>query len=263
MNRLQSPAGRAAVLRDAQPHRAIDPAKVIRTIPTPIPSTRSAGVRAQRRHAEISGRNRTHYCGAYWGWGFHEDGVVSALGWPSASGRGCERQRDLRGHDPPPPPRGPRPARVPPPAGARLHRPRRAARPARRAPAQAPSRARALPPARLPRDPQVPLRRSGPRRRARPDREPPGWPDPAAYPSALLRALLQPGELLLLLRRRTARRAMRPRRGHQHALGRAPRLRAGRRRHSAPRRAPQHRASATRRCMSRRSWGWTTLRART
>ena len=22
---------------------------------------------------------RTHYCGAYWGWGFHEDGVVSAL----------------------------------------------------------------------------------------------------------------------------------------------------------------------------------------
>ncbi len=21
---------------------------------------------------------RTHYCGAYWGWGFHEDGVVSA-----------------------------------------------------------------------------------------------------------------------------------------------------------------------------------------
>ena len=38
-----------------------------------------AGVRAQARHAEISGRNRTHYCGAYWGHGFHEDGVSSAL----------------------------------------------------------------------------------------------------------------------------------------------------------------------------------------
>ncbi|HWR90285.1 MAG TPA: FAD-dependent oxidoreductase [Dissulfurispiraceae bacterium] len=35
--------------------------------------------RAQRRHGEISGRNRTHYCGAYWGYGFHEDGVNSAL----------------------------------------------------------------------------------------------------------------------------------------------------------------------------------------
>jgi predicted NAD/FAD-binding protein len=36
-------------------------------------------VAAQQRHAEISGVNRTHYCGAYWGYGFHEDGVNSAL----------------------------------------------------------------------------------------------------------------------------------------------------------------------------------------
>ena len=34
---------------------------------------------AQKRHKEISGVNRTHYCGAYWGYGFHEDGVSSAL----------------------------------------------------------------------------------------------------------------------------------------------------------------------------------------
>lgn len=34
---------------------------------------------AQKRHSEISGINRTHYCGAYWGYGFHEDGVNSAL----------------------------------------------------------------------------------------------------------------------------------------------------------------------------------------
>jgi predicted NAD/FAD-binding protein len=38
-----------------------------------------AGVRAQGRHREISGVNRTSYCGAYWRNGFHEDGVVSAL----------------------------------------------------------------------------------------------------------------------------------------------------------------------------------------
>lgn len=34
---------------------------------------------AQKRHGEISGVNRTHYCGAYWGYGFHEDGVNSGL----------------------------------------------------------------------------------------------------------------------------------------------------------------------------------------
>ena len=37
------------------------------------------GIAAQRRHAEISGIARTHYCGAYWGYGFHEDGLNSAL----------------------------------------------------------------------------------------------------------------------------------------------------------------------------------------
>lgn len=34
---------------------------------------------AQARHGEISGVQRTHFCGAYWGYGFHEDGVNSAL----------------------------------------------------------------------------------------------------------------------------------------------------------------------------------------
>ena len=37
------------------------------------------GLRAQSRREEISGRNRTSYCGAYWGYGFHEDGVKSAI----------------------------------------------------------------------------------------------------------------------------------------------------------------------------------------
>ena len=35
--------------------------------------------KAQDSHEVISGRNRTHYCGAYWGYGFHEDGVRSGL----------------------------------------------------------------------------------------------------------------------------------------------------------------------------------------
>ncbi|MGO9763640.1 MAG: NAD(P)/FAD-dependent oxidoreductase [Solirubrobacteraceae bacterium] len=59
---------------------AIDPAKVIRTISYSHPVYTPAGVAAQSEHASISGMaRRTHYCGAYWGWGFHEDGVLSAL----------------------------------------------------------------------------------------------------------------------------------------------------------------------------------------
>jgi predicted NAD/FAD-binding protein len=59
---------------------AIDPAKVIRTISYSHPVYTPAGVAAQSEHGAISSlAGRTHYCGAYWGWGFHEDGVVSAL----------------------------------------------------------------------------------------------------------------------------------------------------------------------------------------
>lgn len=36
-------------------------------------------VAAQQRWQDISGVNHTHYCGAYWRNGFHEDGVVSGL----------------------------------------------------------------------------------------------------------------------------------------------------------------------------------------
>jgi predicted NAD/FAD-binding protein len=59
---------------------AIDPAKVIRRIAYAHPVYTPQGVAAQSQHGAISGlAHRTHYCGAYWGWGFHEDGVLSAL----------------------------------------------------------------------------------------------------------------------------------------------------------------------------------------
>jgi uncharacterized protein len=56
----------------------IDPAKIIKTLTYHHPVYTPAGVAAQKRRAEISGVNRTFYCGAYWRYGFHEDGVVSA-----------------------------------------------------------------------------------------------------------------------------------------------------------------------------------------
>jgi hypothetical protein len=36
-------------------------------------------LQAQQNWETISGHQHTYYCGAYWGWGFHEDGVNSAL----------------------------------------------------------------------------------------------------------------------------------------------------------------------------------------
>jgi uncharacterized protein len=57
---------------------AIAPERVIRVIPYAHPVFTREAMAAQCRHGEISGVQRTHYCGAYWRWGFHEDGVASA-----------------------------------------------------------------------------------------------------------------------------------------------------------------------------------------
>jgi predicted NAD/FAD-binding protein len=56
----------------------IDPARVIKRLRYAHPMYTRAGVMAQDRHGEINGSRRTYYCGAYWRFGFHEDGVVSA-----------------------------------------------------------------------------------------------------------------------------------------------------------------------------------------
>ena len=57
----------------------IDPARILYRTVYHHPVFSEAGIRAQARRAEISGVNRTGYCGAYWGYGFHEDGVKSGL----------------------------------------------------------------------------------------------------------------------------------------------------------------------------------------
>ena len=57
----------------------IDPRKVIKRLHYSHRMFTTAAVAAQARHSEINGACRTWYCGAYWRYGFHEDGVVSAL----------------------------------------------------------------------------------------------------------------------------------------------------------------------------------------
>jgi predicted NAD/FAD-binding protein len=58
---------------------ALDPDEILSRFSYHHPVFTTRAPAAQQRHGEISGLNRTHYCGAYWGYGFHEDGVRSAL----------------------------------------------------------------------------------------------------------------------------------------------------------------------------------------
>jgi predicted NAD/FAD-binding protein len=78
MNVLQSLDAPVKFLVTLNRTADIDPAKVLKIITCHHPVYLPAGVAAQKRRAEISGVNRTFYCGAYWRYGFHEDGVVSA-----------------------------------------------------------------------------------------------------------------------------------------------------------------------------------------
>jgi uncharacterized protein len=87
MNRLQSLDAELEYCVTLNRTEAIDPARIIRTIAYAHPVYTLEGQAAQRRYEEIGGRNRTHYCGAYWGWGFHEDGVASAHRAVAALGR--------------------------------------------------------------------------------------------------------------------------------------------------------------------------------
>jgi len=58
---------------------AIDPRRILRRMSYEHPVYTHASVAAQMRKSEIQGRRRVWFAGAYWGWGFHEDGMRSAV----------------------------------------------------------------------------------------------------------------------------------------------------------------------------------------
>jgi predicted NAD/FAD-binding protein len=79
MNILQGFTGERQFLVTLNRDQGIDPSQIIQRIAYRHPIYSMAAIAAQRRRHEINGQQRTWYCGAYWGNGFHEDGVVSAL----------------------------------------------------------------------------------------------------------------------------------------------------------------------------------------
>jgi uncharacterized protein len=85
MNRLQSLCADRELLVTLNRDADVRDEHVLGRFRYDHPVFTAAGVAAQRRWQELDATaDRTSYCGAYWGWGFHEDGVVSAL-------RACER----------------------------------------------------------------------------------------------------------------------------------------------------------------------------
>ncbi|MDH5534760.1 MAG: FAD-dependent oxidoreductase [Betaproteobacteria bacterium] len=95
MNILQNLDASPPLLVTLNRTAAITPECIIKRITYHHPLYTPAGVAAQARQRDLNGTLNTYYCGAYWRFGFHEDGMVSAL---SALGHFKERshaQRDL------------------------------------------------------------------------------------------------------------------------------------------------------------------------
>jgi predicted NAD/FAD-binding protein len=79
MNILQRIDSRTPLLVSLNMEDRVGWRHVIREMSYEHPVFTREAVAAQSRHAEINGGDRAYFCGAYWGFGFHEDGVVSAL----------------------------------------------------------------------------------------------------------------------------------------------------------------------------------------
>lgn len=80
MNILQSLNAEETYLVSVNPDEdSLDPSRVVKRLTYHHPVFLPEGVQAQARHEAINGKRRTYFAGAYWGFGFHEDGVKSAL----------------------------------------------------------------------------------------------------------------------------------------------------------------------------------------
>jgi predicted NAD/FAD-binding protein len=92
MNVLQRLRSRHTFCVTLNASEHVNPSRVLRRMEYAHPLFTPAGAAAQLRHHEISGVRRTHYCGAYWRYGFHEDGVVSALQALARFDEACRRE---------------------------------------------------------------------------------------------------------------------------------------------------------------------------
>jgi predicted NAD/FAD-binding protein len=79
LNRLQGLSEEREYLLTLNPEREPKAESVIRRMTYSHPVFTRESVATQAELPGLNGRNRTHYCGAYFGNGFHEDGLNSAI----------------------------------------------------------------------------------------------------------------------------------------------------------------------------------------
>jgi uncharacterized protein len=79
MNLLQGLAGPETFIVTLNGAAAVRPDRVLRRLQYAHPLYTAGAVAAQQRRAELQGQRGTWFAGAYWGWGFHEDGLRSAV----------------------------------------------------------------------------------------------------------------------------------------------------------------------------------------
>lgn len=104
MNLLQSMDSAEPLIVTLNRSHDIDPSRMLRRMRYHHPVYTQGSVAAQARRDEIQGKRRTWYVGAYWGWGFHEDGIRSAVemvqamglstAWPVGASSGDRSERE-------------------------------------------------------------------------------------------------------------------------------------------------------------------------
>jgi predicted NAD/FAD-binding protein len=79
LNRLQGLDTRTPYCVTLNPNGSVDDRRVLKKMVYAHPLYTHDAIRSQGEWSRVSGVARTHYCGAYWFYGFHEDGLNSAL----------------------------------------------------------------------------------------------------------------------------------------------------------------------------------------
>ena len=79
LSRLQGIPSAEPLLVTLNGTARIDPSRILARFEYAHPLLDPGAIAAQREHARIDGVGGIHYAGAYWRWGFHEDGLQSAL----------------------------------------------------------------------------------------------------------------------------------------------------------------------------------------